>query len=476
MAVQAWLLFRGEEIDLAALGFGLFAGHVPGMAPGEAYRVRFRAEEGANWERDDPYRFPSTLSDFDLYLISEGTHQLLWESLGARPRTVDGVAGFSFAVWAPNAKRISVVGPFCNWDGRVFPMCRRGNSGVFEIFLPGVPSGTLYKLEIVGRAGGILMKADPLARFAEKASGTASRTFESRFAWNDGEYLAQAAARDPRREPMAAYEVHLGSWRHGWDQASYRDLAPRLVEHVKKLGFNYLELLPVAEHPYTGSWGYQITGYYAPSSRYGDPDDFRFFVDYCHQHGIGVILDWVPAHFVKDAHGLGRFDGTALYEHEDPRRGEHPDWGTYIFNYGRFEVRNFLVANALYWLDQFHVDGLRVDAVASMLYLDYSRKAGDWLPNAQGGRENFEAIALLREMNGLVQAEISRPHRDRRRVDHLAGGDPRPAARRRWASPSSGTWAGCTTPSATSASTRSSAPTTRKSSPSAWSTNIPRPS
>jgi 1,4-alpha-glucan branching enzyme len=404
LAAQAWLLVAGREIAMESFGFGFFAALAAEMSPRDAYRVRFATEEGQSWERDDPYRFPSTISDFDLYLISEGTHQQLWESLGARPRNVGGVDGVSFAVWAPNARRVSVVGPFCNWDGRIFPMCRRGDSGVFEIFLPDVQDGTLYKLEIVGRSGGLLMKADPLARWAEKPPGTASRVFRSRYGWNDQAWMRRIATRDVRREPMAAYEVHLSSWRHGGD-ASYRDLAPRLVEHVKKLGFNYLELMPVAEHPYSGSWGYQITGYYAPTSRYGDPDDFRYFVDYCHQNGIGVILDWVPAHFVKDAHGLGRFDGTALYEHEDPRRGEHPDWGTYIFNYARFEVRNFLVANALYFFDQFHIDGLRVDAVASMLYLDYSRNQGEWLPNAQGGRENLDAIAFLREMNQLVKSK-----------------------------------------------------------------------
>jgi len=403
---QAWLLQGEREVAMESLGFGLFAQFVAGMELHEPYRLRFETVDGASWEREDPYCFASTLSDFDLYLISEGTHQHLWESLGARPRTVDGIAGFSFAVWAPNARRVSVVGPFCGWDGRIFPMCRRSTSGIFEIFLPEVASGTLYKYEIVGRSGGLVMKADPLAGWSEKTPGTASRTFVSQHSWNDDAFMQHAAARDIQREAMAIYEVHLGSWHQGGGvEASYRELAPRLVEHVKTLGFNFIELLPVAEHPFTGSWGYQITGYYAPTSRYGDPDDFRFFVDYCHQHGVGVILDWVPAHFVKDAHGLGRFDGTALYEHEDPRRGEHPDWGTYIFNYGRIEVRNFLVANALYWLDQFHIDGLRVDAVASMLYLDYSRKDGEWVPNVQGGRENFEAIALLREMNRLVRSK-----------------------------------------------------------------------
>ncbi|MEM6797702.1 MAG: 1,4-alpha-glucan branching protein GlgB, partial [Acidobacteriota bacterium] len=342
---------------------------------------------------------------------SEGTHRRLWEALGAHPETLDErhglaeeVSGYRFAVWAPNALRISVVGDFCSWDPAVYPMRRLGSSGVWEIFVPEVRAGSVYKFEIATRDGLTLAKADPAASWAERPPGTASRLFRSSFTWGDEAFMASAAARDVRREPMAIYEVHLGSWSGGGGQEiNYRELAPQLVEHAKSLGFNYLELMPVAEHPYGGSWGYQITGYFAPTARYGDPDDFRFFVDYCHRHGVGVILDWVPAHFVKDAHGLGRFDGTALYEHEDPRRGEHPDWGTYIFNYGRFEVKNFLVANALYWFDAFHVDGLRTDAVASMLYLDYSREPGKWLPNAQGGRENLEAMALLREVSRLTR-------------------------------------------------------------------------
>lgn len=346
----------------------------------------------------------SLISDFDLYLISEGTHRQLWKILGANETTHQGEEGWRFAVWAPNARRISVIGPFCRWDSAIYPLQRCSESGVWAVFVPGLKSGDYYKFEIETLTGQVLSKADPMARFAEKPPGTASRLYKSEFVWSDQEWMDQARTRDVRRSSLAAYEVHLGSWEHGGGRRCYyRELAPRLVDHVKALGFNYLELLPVAEHPFTGSWGYQVTGYYAPTSRYGDPDDFRFFVNYCHQHGVGVILDWVPAHFVKDAHGLGRFDGTALYEHEDPRRGEHPDWGTYIFNYGRFEVSNFLIANVLYWLTEFHIDGLRVDAVASMLYLDYSRKAGEWLPNSQGGRENFDAIALLREVNRLVE-------------------------------------------------------------------------
>ncbi|MEO1369142.1 MAG: 1,4-alpha-glucan branching protein GlgB, partial [Acidobacteriota bacterium] len=332
-----------------------------------------------------------------------GTHRRLWHSLGCQNAEYGGVVGRRFAVWAPNAKAVSIAGSWNGWEPGVHPMRRVDSSGMWELFLPGLEDRHLYKFVIKGADGSTRQKADPMARWAEVSPGTASRIFDAAHVWEDGEWMEKVSARDVRREPMAIYEVHLGSWSGGGGKsASYRDLAPQLVESVKSLGFNYIELMPVAEHPYDGSWGYQVTGYYAPTSRFGTPDDFRYFVDYCHRHSVGVILDWVPAHFVKDAHGLGRFDGSALYEHHDPRRGEHPDWGTYIFNYGRFEVRNFLVANALYWLEEFHVDGLRVDAVASMLYLDYSRDEGQWLPNSQGGHENFEAIAMLREVNRLV--------------------------------------------------------------------------
>ena len=415
----------GKSQPMEALGDGFFALWFPDkVSKAKAkvkvpdYRLRFHFADGSVWERDDPYRFPPTFGEVDLYLLCEGTHLRLWECLGARPMVHEGVEGFAFSVWAPNARRVSVVGDFCHWDGRLFPMRRLDSAGVFDIFLPGFKSGELYKFEIVTATGTRLLKADPLARFAEVPSGTASRAFRSSYTWQDDAWMKKVETRDVTREPVSMYEVHLASWMRGVDRdptagehgppagdrlLTYRELAPRLVAHVKKLGFNYLELLPVAEHPYHGSWGYQITGYFAPTSRHGNPDDFRFFVDYCHQHGIGVIIDWVPAHFVKDAHGLGRFDGSALYEHADPRRGEHPDWGTYIFNYSRWEVRNFLVANALYWLDEFHIDGLRVDAVASMIYLDYSRKEGEWLPNAHGGRENLGALEFMRATNALVR-------------------------------------------------------------------------
>lgn len=414
-----------------ALGGGLFAAWLPGVdIPDDGpldYRAQFRFVDGSAWQRDDPYRFAPTVGDFDLYLLAEGTHRRPWDCLGGRPVTHQGVDGFAFSVWAPNARRVSVVGSFCHWDGRLFAMRRLGTSGVFELFIPGLGEGEVYKFEILGPNGERILKADPVGRWCETPPATASRTFRSSYTWGDDAWRAAAPGRDITREPLAIYEVHLGSWlRRGEvgpddpmaeatgepiddgaggaaeDFLSYRELAPRLVAHVQSLGFNAIELLPVAEHPYSGSWGYQVTGYFAPTARFGDPDDFRFFVDHCHQHGIAVIIDWVPAHFVKDAHGLGRFDGTALYEHEDPRRGEHPDWGTYIFNFGRWEVRSFLLGSALYWLDAFHIDGLRVDAVASMLYLDYSREEGQWIPNAHGGRENLDAIEVLQQVNRAV--------------------------------------------------------------------------
>ncbi|MEM7355467.1 MAG: 1,4-alpha-glucan branching protein GlgB [Acidobacteriota bacterium] len=364
-----------------------------------------------------------TLGETDLYLLGEGTHQQLWKCLGARPAAVDGEQGFAFSVWAPNARQVSVVGDFCAWDGSKHPMQRLGGSGVFDLFLPGLGQGEIYKYEIETAAGTVHLKADPMATWAEKPSRTASRTYASTYEWGDAEWMEAHRERDVTRSPMSIYEVHLASWKQAQDLASasdspsasdapssadapkeinYRDVVHALVEHVKELGFDHVELMPIAEHPFAGSWGYQITGFYAPTARFGAPDDFRYFVDTCHQNGIGVILDWVPAHFVKDAHGLGRFDGTALYEHDDPRRGLHPDWGTYIFNYGRHEVRSFLLSNALYWLEEFHVDGLRMDAVASMLYLDYSREEGEWLPNAHGGRENLDAVSLLQVINSVV--------------------------------------------------------------------------
>jgi 1,4-alpha-glucan branching enzyme len=404
------LLEDGRAVPMAPLGkSGVFAAVLEGRALPLRYRFRFRFAGGGTWEQDDPYRFLPSVGDVDIYLISEGTHRSLWRMLGAHPRQLDGVDGTSFAVWAPNAKGVSVVGDFCRWDERRLPMRRLGTSGVFELFVPGVAPGALYKFRIIGPNNELRLKADPFARAAELPPGTASRVTASSYHWGDAEWIARRRARDPGRTAMAIYEVHLGSWARNLEEGhrplTYREIASRLIEHVRSLGFTHVEFLPLAEHPFTGSWGYQVSAYFAPTARYGTPDDLRFLIDALHGAGIGVIMDWVPAHFPKDDFALRRFDGTALYEHEDPRRGEHPEWGTLIFNYGRREVRNFLVANALYWLEEFHVDGLRVDAVASMLYLDYSRKEGEWVPNRQGGREDLDAVAFLRELNSVIGQE-----------------------------------------------------------------------
>jgi 1,4-alpha-glucan branching enzyme len=409
-AVSAEALLAAGPVALAPEGDGLFAGFVPGVVPPLDYRLRFRFADGRDWERADPYRFLPTLGEVDIYLFNEGTHRRLYEKLGAHARVIEGQAGVAFAVWAPSARRVSVVGDFCNWDGRLLPMRSLGASGVFELFVPDLRPGALYKFEILTAEGRLRLKTDPLARAMERPPGTAARVVsDDAWQWGDEAWVTARAARDLRREPMAIYEVHLGSWarvpEEGDRSLTYREIAPRLAEHARRFGFTHVELLPIAEHPFEGSWGYQVSGYYAPTSRFGTPDDFRSFVDTLHRAGIGVLLDWVPAHFPRDDFALRRFDGTALFEHEDPRRGEHPDWGTLIFNYGRNEVRSFLIANALYWLREFHVDGLRVDAVASMLYLDYSRKEGEWLPNPQGGRENLEAIHFLRELNEAVRLE-----------------------------------------------------------------------
>jgi 1,4-alpha-glucan branching enzyme len=357
--------------------------------------------------QDDPYRYLPTVSEFDLHLIGEGRHEDLWRVLGARVRRWAGhgegpfgneMTGTSFAVWAPNARGVRVVGDFNLWDGRSHPMRSLGSSGGWELFVPGVDAGTRYKFSICGPDEVWREKADPMAAYAERPPATASVVFESSYHWGDAGWMAGRAGRQPVAGPLSVYEVHLGSWRPG---LSYRELAEQLTAYVTDMGFTHVEFLPVAEHPYGGSWGYQVTSYYAPTSRYGTPDDFRYLVDALHQAGIGVIVDWVPAHFPKDSWALARFDGTELYEHADPRLGSHPDWGTLVFNFARREVRNFLVANAVYWLEEFHVDGLRVDAVASMLYLDYSRKEGEWLPNENGGRENLAAISFLREANTI---------------------------------------------------------------------------
>ncbi|MFI7649596.1 1,4-alpha-glucan branching protein GlgB [Micromonospora sp. NPDC049460] len=361
--------------------------------PGEVLDYRIEVDGRVH---DDPYRHPPTVGELDLHLIGEGRHERLWEALGAR--VLD--EGVAFAVWAPNARGVRVVGDFTGWapdDG--WPMRSLGASGVWEVFVPGASAGTRYKYRILGADGHWRDKADPLAAYAEVPPATASVVHRSTYEWGDAAWLERRARRQPHQEPMSVYEVHLGSWRPG---LGYRELAEELTAYVTGLGFTHVEFLPVMEHPFGGSWGYQVTGYFAPTSRFGDPDDFRHLVDTLHRAGIGVLLDWVPAHFPKDEWALARFDGTPLYEHPDPRRGEHPDWGTYVFDFGRREVRNFLVANALYWCEQFHVDGLRVDAVASMLYLDYSRPEGQWLPNRYGGRENLEAIAFMQEVNATV--------------------------------------------------------------------------
>ncbi len=377
---------------------GVFSCTVAGTTPPD-YRLDVAYPDGESFLVDDPYRYPPTLGELDLHLIGEGRHERLWEPLGAHCRSYGGTPGVGFAVWAPNARGVRVAGDFNYWDGRAHPMRVLGSSGVWELFVPGAGEGTAYKYRVLGADGGWREKLDPLAFATEVPPATAGIVHVSRYEWKDHDWLELRARRRPYAEPMSVYEVHLGSWRPG---LSYADLADQLTDYVTDLGFTHVELLPVAEHPYGGSWGYQVSAYYAPTARFGTPDEFRYLVDRMHQAGVGVILDWVPAHFPKDAFALARFDGTALYEHADPRRGEHPDWGTLVFDFGRNEVRNFLVANALYWLEEFHVDGLRVDAVASMLYLDYSRAEGEWAPNEYGGRENLDAVAFLHELNTVV--------------------------------------------------------------------------
>jgi 1,4-alpha-glucan branching enzyme len=374
------------------------------------YRLEFVDPAGYRWEQHDPYAFGLVLSDFDVHLLAEGSHFDQYKKLGSHGMTHGGVRGTGFAVWAPNAERVSVVSNANHWDGRVHPMRSRGESGIWEIFLPGVADEEVYKYEIRSRnSGDVLLKTDPFAFRCERGPRTGSIVCDiDRYAWGDAAWLAERTRRDVLDGPFSVYEVHLGSWKRkegaGGPYLSYRELADDLVPYVRDMGYTHIELLPVAEHPFDGSWGYQVLGYFAPTSRFGRPEEFMEFVDRCHQAGIGVILDWVPAHFPKDAHGLARFDGTHLYEHADPRLGEHRDWGTLIFNFGRREVANFLLSNALFWIDKYHIDGLRVDAVASMLYLDYSRNPGEWIPNAHGGNENLEAIAFLRRVNEAVHA------------------------------------------------------------------------
>jgi 1,4-alpha-glucan branching enzyme len=370
--------------------------------PGQSSRTNSTATAApADWQalQDDPYRHLPTLGEFDLHLIAEGRHEQLWRVLGSQARET----GTAFAVWAPNARGVRLVGDFNFWDGRGHPMRSLGGAGIWELFIPGVGPGAHYKYSICGPDGVWREKADPMARLAETPPATASVVYESSYAWHDDEWIAERAPRQPLTSPMSVYEVHMGSWRPG---LSYRQLAVELAAYMTDMGFTHVEFLPVAEHPFGGSWGYQVTSYYAPTSRLGMPDDFRFLVDTLHQAGIGVIVDWVPAHFPRDSWALAEFDGTHLYEHADPRLGAHPDWGTLVFNYGRAEVRNFLVANAIYWFEEFHIDGLRVDAVASMLYLDYSRQPGEWTPNKFGGRENLDAISFLQEVNATTYKRV----------------------------------------------------------------------
>ncbi len=368
------------------------------------YRIQWQDYHNQIHEIYDPYSFPPQLNDFDLHLFAQGKHLHIYRFLGAHPHMVDHIKGILFAVWVPNVERVSVVGDFNDWDGRRHPMRIRGGSGVWELFIPELAMDTLYKFEIRSPAGEVFLKSDPYAQAFEMRPNTASKIIaDSDYQWQDTHWRQQRQQQAYSQQAISIYELHIGSWQIPENgKVNYRQLATKLVDYVREMGFTHIELLPITEYPLDESWGYQVTGYFAPSSRYGNADDFRYFVDYCHQHHIGVIMDWVPAHFPKDAHGLARFNGSALYEHEDPRLGEHQDWGTLIFNYGRFEVKNFLISNAIYWLEEYHIDGLRVDAVASMLYLDYSREANQWLPNKYGGRENLEAIAFLQELNHIV--------------------------------------------------------------------------
>ncbi len=407
-AVAAITLENGESLQrLGDTDFFEWKGKTTALP--ERYQLSFQLGDGQIFSYYDPYCFPPQIEDFDLHLYAEGSHWHAYRFLGAHPHSSDGIEGVLFATWAPNAERVSVIGNFNNWDGRIHPMRARGASGVWELFLPGLCPGDHYKFEIRSSSSGdIIEKTDPYGNFFELRPKTAALVAEvPRHRWQDDAWITARAEEEWLKRPMSVYELHLGSWRLDADGGylNYRELAEQLIPYVCGLNFTHIELLPITEHPLDDSWGYQTTGYYAPSSRFGSPDDFRFFVDQCHCAGLGVILDWAPAHFPKDRHALAQYDGSALYEHEDPRLGEHRDWGTLIFNYGRKEVKNFLLSSAIYWLEEFHIDGLRVDAVASMIYLDYSREAGDWLPNRYGGNENLEAIDFLRELNSVTHEQ-----------------------------------------------------------------------
>jgi 1,4-alpha-glucan branching enzyme len=417
VVVRAWrpaaraVVVRPENAPAVELELrhpaGLFEGVVPDADAPLRYELDVSYPDGNTFTLRDPYAFAPTLGELDLHLAGEGQHERIYERLGAHPREVEGVTGTAFAVWAPNARAVSVVGDFNGWDGRLNPMRSLGASGIWELFVPGVAEGERYKYELKGPHGELLpLKADPHALAAEVPPETASRVHRSRYEWRDHDWLERRRAQDPLAQPVSIYEVHLESWRRNPLEdnrpLTYLELADELADYAVDLGFTHVELLPIMHHPFAGSWGYQVTGYFAPSPRLGEPEDFKAFVDRLHDRGLGVILDWVPAHFPRDEWALARFDGTALYEHADPRRGAHPDWGTLVFNLGRNEVRNFLLSNALFWLREYHADGLRVDAVASMLYLDYSRREGEWVPNAFGGNEDLEAVDFLRRFNELV--------------------------------------------------------------------------
>jgi 1,4-alpha-glucan branching enzyme len=384
---------------------GLFEGVVED--PVADYSLEIGYPGGQTYTIRDPYAFLPTLGELDLHLLGEGRHERLWEKLGAHVREIDGISGVAFAVWAPNARSVRVLGDFNSWDGRLHPMRTLGSSGIWELFVPDLGDGTLYKFEVLTAQGALVVKTDPFAFASEGAPSNAAIVHTPRYEFTDKRWLRARERSEVRTSAMAVYELHLGSWRRDGDGGvlNYRELGPLLADYCREMGFTHVELMPVAEHPFTGSWGYQVSNYFAPTARYGSPDDFRAFVDALHDADIGVIVDWVPAHFPKDEWALARFDGTALYEHVDPKKGEHPDWGTLVFNYGRNEVRNFLISNALYWIEEFHIDGLRVDAVASMLYLDYSRNEGEWVPNQYGGRENLEAIEFFKELNTVVHSE-----------------------------------------------------------------------
>jgi 1,4-alpha-glucan branching enzyme len=385
---------------------GIFELAFPRRKTAFPYKLKITYPDDVTVTRHDAYSYGPVLTDYDLYLFSEGKNHRVYDKMGAHPMSIAGVQGTFFAVWAPNARRVSVVGSFNNWDGRVNQMRSRGSSGIWELFIPDVKKGDLYKFEIKAQNGDVLVKSDPYAFYSEMRPNTASVVHDDSYKWADKNWMEQRDRGPEFNKPVAIYEVHPGSWmrvpedNNRW--LNYRELADKLIPYVKDLGYTHIELLPVAEHPFDGSWGYQVTGYFAVTSRYGTPEDLKYFVDMCHRNDIGVIIDWVPGHFPKDAFGLAWFDGTCLYEHADPRQGEHADWGTLIFNYGRNEVRNFLLSNAIFWFDRYHIDGVRVDAVASMLYLDYSRQSGEWVPNRFGGRENLDAISFLKEMNEVI--------------------------------------------------------------------------